>query len=56
MEVLEPGKAPVLLEIAGLQDEMGEPLSAANHPMAPAFVKSDLAFQPGSILRKQRID
>lgn len=54
LEVLEPGKKPVILPVTNLRNEAGEEITAANHPTARVIIHTDQTFIKGSILRKQK--
>jgi len=51
MDVLSPGKPPVMLCAADLRDESGETVDAAPHPMMRVSVACDVQIEKGSILR-----
>ena len=54
VEILEPGKEPVLLVVRGMQDQAGQAIGAACHPEMALSIESDRAFLPLSVVRKKK--
>ncbi len=52
LEVLSPGKTPVLLDIPYLTNSKGEQVEIANKATEKMSFKSDIVFPPHSIIRK----
>jgi putative protease len=53
VEILSPGKKPVLLTLDKLFDENNEEIETANHAMMKFSFKSDLIFPEGTVIRRE---
>lgn len=53
LELLEPGKAPVQFKVQSLQDEQGNAIDVAPHPMQTVSFSFEHNITKGSIIRKQ---
>ncbi len=52
LEVVAPGKPPVAILAAQLQDGAGQPIETANHAMMACSIESSQTFPPRSVVRK----
>lgn len=52
VEILSPGKMPVVMTLDRLFDEDGEEIQTANHAMMKFSFKSDLIFPKGTVIRR----
>lgn len=53
-DVLQPGKAPVLIPMAEIFNEDMQPIDAAPHAEMTVYVKTDCDVQPGAFFRVKR--
>lgn len=56
LEIMEAGKPPVTLQAFNLKDDKGETIQSTNRAMMKFSFESDIIFEPGAILRKERPD
>ncbi len=53
LEIMVSGREPLKIKVEGLQNEKGEPIDVAPHPMMKCSFKCEQAAHPGALVRKE---